>query len=418
MQSFVESYARVIVSIGLDLRKGQELLLVTPVEAAELAAAVAREAYAAGAKYVTVRYFDTAVDRARLELSDPSDLEYLPPEYGADRLRIAKEGDAVAVFLGDDPEALAGVDSERIAAARRPRSARMRPAMELLMKDHHNWCVISAPTQIWASRVFPDLAPEAALEKLIGSVSRACRLDQPDPVVAWKSHANRLGKIANYLTSRQFDRFQYNGPGTDLSVGMPANHVWVGTEGHSSKGNTFIANLPTDETFCAPDWRRVEGTLRGTRPSIMSGTNVGHVSLTVKDGKIVDFTAEQNEDVVRAELDLDEQARSFGEIALVAESSPVAQMKTVFYDGLYDENAGCHLAFGNAYSTNVKGGETMSGDELLEAGLNQSLQHFDFTVGSPELDITAFARDGSQFPVIVKGEWSEQLLTVSGAADG
>ncbi len=416
--SFEEAYAEVIVRVGLDLSPGQELLIRAPVEARELVAAVTRIAYKAGAKCVSIDYRDSAVIRAHYDLVGDDYLTYLPPEFGAARNRIAEIGDATLSILGADPEAFAGVDSERMGIVNRAVSERMRPAMQRTMKDHHNWCVVSAPTAVWATRVYPELPGDQALERLKESVATACRLDHPDPVAAWKAHSERLGRIASYLTKRQFDRFEYKAPGTELSVGMPANHVFVGTEGRSSKGNLFIANLPTDETFSAPDWRRVEGTIQGTRPSIMSGTNVGHVSLAVRDGRIVDFRAEQNEEVVQSELDLDEQARYFGEIAFVAESSPIAKMQTVFYDGLYDENAGCHLAFGNAYSTCLKGGEGMSSDELLKAGLNQSQQHFDFTIGSAALNITAFASDGTSFPILSQGEWSDALLSESGAAVG
>jgi aminopeptidase len=277
---------------------------------------------------------------------------------------------------------------------------------------------VSAPTPVWASRVYPDLPESERLPRLIEAVAHACRLDTPDPVAAWRDHSARLMKTARFLTEQAFDRFHYEAPGTDFTVGMPANQYWIGTEGHASKGNRFIANIPTDETFSAPDWRRVEGTIRSTRPAIISGNNVGIVDLRVHGGKIVEARAERHTEVLESELDLDERARYFGEIALVAESAPVAQMKTVFYDGLYDENAGCHLAFGNAYPNCIKGGATMDTDALLEAGLNQSDQHFDFTIGSDQLSITAHAADGSAFPVMREGEWSPELLEGAGVDNG
>ncbi|MFW5690103.1 MAG: aminopeptidase [Spirochaetota bacterium] len=274
--------------------------------------------------------------------------------------------------------------------------------------------MISMPNPVWARAVFPDLAPEEALDRLFDAVGHACRLDVEDPVAAWREHSNRLMRLAAWLTEQAFDRFHYTASGTDLVVGMPADQHWVGTEGVSSQGITFIANLPTDEVFSAPDRRRVNGRVRSTRPLIQDGTNLGIVEFEVRDGRIVEARAEFEQEVLDQALDLDEGARFFGEIALVSEDAPIAELGTVFFDGLYDENAGCHLAFGNAYATCIEGGGEMTEDEREAAGLNSSQQHSDVTVGSAELTITAIRADGTGFPLMREGRWSDELVAELG----
>ena len=413
---FHERSAAVVAHVGLSIQPGQEVYVRAPIETAEFVPHFVRAAYRRGAKYVHVDYSDQAAVRARLEEAPADTLTHVPSAALAERLRVAKAGGAALAVLGDDPTGLAGVDPARRGPWAKALAEASGEIRELAMKDYFPWCVISIPNPVWARGVYPDLAADAALDRLYDAVAHACRLDADDPVAAWSTHSKRLMRLAAWLTDQAFDAFHYTATGTDLVVGMPDGQHWIGTEGVSASGITFIANLPTDEVFSAPDWRRVDGTARSTRPLILGGTNVGITEFTVAGGKIVDATCERDQAVLDQELDLDDRARFFGEIALVSEDAPIAELATVFFDGLYDENAGCHLAFGNAYANCVDGGAAMDESGRLAAGLNQSNQHADVTIGSPELSIAARRKDATEFPLMERGRWSAQTKQAAGLA--
>jgi aminopeptidase len=410
LDEFLTRYADVVTAVGLNVQRGQEVYVRAPLEASAFVPHVVRSAYRRGARFVHVEYRQQAVTRARLEDAPAESLDYVPRGTLAERLRVVRDGGASLAILGEDPMGLEGVDPGRQATATRALAAASTELRELAMKDHHPWCVISIPNDIWAARVYPGVDPPEALARLTDAAAHACRLDTPDPVAAWTEHSGRLMRLAAWLTGQAFGRFDYRAPGTELSVGMPERHHWIGTEGRSADGITFIANLPTDEVFCAPDWRRVDGTLRSTRPLIAGGTNLGRVDFTVRQGRIVEARAERGQEILDHELDLDERARYFGEVALVSEDAPIAELGTTFYDGLYDENAGCHFAFGNAYANCVEGGATLDDEGRLAAGLNTSRQHFDFTVGSDQLSITGVRADGSAISIMERGRWTDVVL--------
>ncbi|MFW5745503.1 MAG: aminopeptidase [Spirochaetota bacterium] len=413
-REFFERYAAVVAAVGLSIQPDQEVYVRAPIEASDFVPHFVRAAYRRGARYVHVDYRQQAATRARLEEAPADSLSYVPPGATTERLRIARDGGASLAVLGEDPTGLSGIDADRKAVAMKALAEASHEIRELAMKDFFPWCVISIPNPVWARTVYPDLPEDEALAKLFDAVAHACRLDTPDPVAAWRDHSDRLMKIADWLTLEAFDRFHYEAPGTDLTVGMPANQHWIATEGYSANGITFIANLPTDEVFSAPDWRRVEGTVRSTRPLVLDGTDVGIAEFVVREGRIVDAKCEREQEVLDAELDLDEYARLFGEIALVPEDAPIAELGTTFFDGLYDENAGCHLAFGNAYANCVAGGDRFEPEARREAGLNVSEQHTDFTVGSDRLTLTAYRKDGSEMVVMREGRWTPEMQAAAG----
>ena len=271
------------------------------------------------------------------------------------------------------------------------------------------------PTTAWSRRVYPDLPDAEGLSKLCDAVSHACRLDTESPVLEWKRDTARLAGIAAWLGERSFDRFELRGPGTELVLDMPPSQRWIGDVARTPGGTEFIPNMPTQEVFSAPDWRTAEGRVRSTRPMILGGANVGLAEFELDGGRIVHSRCEGEQKILDQELDLDDRSRYLGEIALVSEDSRIAELKTTFYDGLYDENAGCHLAFGNSYAGCVDGGGGMTDDEKLEAGLNVSKQHVDFTVGSDELTVTAVDAEGGSVDIIEAGRWTSQVLSGSGA---
>ena len=406
---FYTRFADVVANIGLNIQREQEVFVSAPIEAAAFVPYFARAAYRRGAKYVHVEYRHQAVKRARLENAPIESLSYVSPGRFAERLRVGKAGGAYLGILGEDPTGLAGIDPSRREPWAKAISEAREEIRTLMMENHFPWCVVSIPNSAWAGVVFPDSDAESALDRLFDAVARVCRLDTEDPIATWRAHSDTLSRIAAWLTEQAFDRFHYRAPGTDLTIGMPAGQRWIGTGTLSAAGIQFIANLPTDEVFSAPDWRRVDGRVRSTRPIVVSGVNLGIVEFVVRDGRIAEARCEGDEAVLLQELDLDDRARYFGEIALVSQDAPIARIGTTFFDMLYDENAGCHLAFGSAYPGCVEGGEEMDASRRKEAGLNVSGQHLDFTVGSDELTITATRDDGGTFPIMHGGRWSAEL---------
>ncbi len=407
-QSFVEAYARLAVRTGTNVQEGQELYITSDIAAAGFAAECAAEAYRAGARFVFVRYRDDALTRARVE-NARGDLDYLRTFEIDGIIDMVRDGAAVLSIRGGDPHGLAGLDPQRMAMINRTVAQAGSPLRRMIQGNHSNWSINSLPTPEWASRVFPQESPERALLRLTELVRQACRLDTPDPAAAWDAHAIRLQAIASALTEEAFDSFHYQGPGTDLRVGMPANQNWIAAGESAQNGVRCLPNVPTEEVFSAPDWRRASGTLQSSRDFAISGTNVGIVTMRLEDGKIVEASATRDSDTLQTWLDLDDRARYFGEIAMVSQDSPLAQMGVVFHDPLYDENCGCHFAFGSAYPASIRGGNDMSEEQLIEAGLNVSKQHMDLTVGSAELSITGSRKGGEEVPIQKNGVWSDWL---------
>lgn len=411
---FDRAYAHLVVAAGVQLREGQELYVRIPVEAASFAGPLAEAAYRAGARFVHVEFRDQASARARLEHAREETLTFVPEALIGERTRVIREGGASIAILGDDPAALDGVAADRLGTVMKAIGAASDEFRSILMAHLSPWLVISYPTAAWARRVYPELPVADAVDRLRGDVAAVCRLNEADPVAAWLEHDRRMTHLADWLTARAFDRFEYRAPGTELTVGMPAGQRWEGGGSATPSGHRFMANMPTDEVFAAPHRDRVEGTIRSTRPLVHSGRNMGICSFVVRDGRIVEATSERDQSGLEEQLNIDDDARRFGEIALVSEDAPVAKAGRVFYDGLYDENAGCHLAFGRAYPTSLVDGRDLDDNALRERGLTVSRQHFDFIIGSSELDVVAIGDDGTRTPILEQGLWSSAVRDVIG----
>ncbi len=386
----LERYAELVVRVGANVGPGQILFVLAQVEHAPLVRAVARAGYAAGARRVDVQYADQHVRRAMIELGPEDMLEYTPSwieeRFGsmAGQALLSITGDPDPDLLSDLPGALVG-------------RARMRRANEITqqqMADRTlNWAIVAAPNPGWATRVFG----EPDVERLWGEVELCMRLDEPDPVAAWQQHLSRLRRRADTLNELAFDRLRYSGPGTDFTVGLLPGVRWT-TALHSTRdGREYVANMPTEEVYTSPDCRRAEGTIAATMPLALGGTLVQGLRLTVRDGRIVEVQADRGADVVRAQLEIDERAAYFGELALVDSSSRVGQRGITFFDTLFDENATCHIAYGR--------GATDSTDSTSQEGVNQSVVHTDFMVGGPQLEIDGLRMDGGSVPILRGGAW-------------
>lgn len=409
----LDQFAELIVKIGLNLQPGQKLIVngknatrgVT-LEAAPLLQRVAHHAYKIGARLVDVIYDDPQLSVERLKHAPKGSLDEFPTWRTQAITEYVTAGNALMTVYADDPDRYNGLNAEDVLKIQKAMEKNLQPAMEQLMLNTFNWCLIALPVPGWAKKLFPKDEPEVAVEKLWEVIFRLCRLDQPDPVKAWEDHIHNLHSRGKYLTDKAYDALHYSGPGTDFTLGLPKDNIWESARITSTRGVPYVANLPTEEVFSMPHKDRADGTVTATLPLAHAGKIIDGFSLTFKNGRVVDFKAKQNEDILKGILDTDETARHLGEVALVPNSSPIAQSKMMFFNTLFDENAASHLALGSAYRSTMKGGEQMSAEEFSAAGGNVSKTHEDFMIGSGELDIDGITKDGKREAIMRKGEWA------------
>ena len=408
------NYAELLVRKGVNLRPGQRLHVTCPVEAADLGRRIADSAYRAGGKLVEVHWVDDAVTRSRFVHAAPESFDEIPTARADALIKGVERGDALLAITGADPDLLKGQDPDLVAKAQRMMLEYMQPYSAAVSTSRINWCVAAASIDAWAARVFPDEPEASRVTRLWEAIFTATRADLRDPVAAWDAHTADLAHRRDSLNERQFDALRYTGPGTDLTLGLPKNHVWMGGGGRAANDAEFIANIPTEEVFTAPHRERADGTVSSTRPLSYAGTLIDGFSLTFSGGKVVEVKAKQGEEALRRLIDTDEGSARLGEVALVPHGSPISASGVLFYNTLFDENASCHLAVGRAYPTSVAGGAEMSPDELKAAGANHSLTHVDFMIGSGELDIDGLTADGSSVPLMRSGEWAEPAVADAG----
>ncbi len=411
-QAQVTKYIDLILQVGLNIQKGQRLLVAgsllygIDVALAPFVRQLATAAYAHGASYVDVVWGDPLLDLVRLQAAPAETLSQYPKWPAAARLEHVEAGDAMLSVHADDPDLLAGVDPKLVATQINAIRAGVQPAAQYLFRNSTNWCVVAAPLPAWAAKVLPDVPAAEQEERLWQMIFTTCRVDTPDPVASWRKHIADLTGRAAYLTHKQYAAVTYSGPGTRLKVGLPAGHIWNGGQTVSGNGITFVANLPTEEVFTLPDRAAVEGHLTSTRPFIYGGTTIDGMSLAFKEGKVVDFSARSGETILRELLATDEGSSRLGEVSLVPNSSPISRLGVTMHSVLFDENASSHLAFGNAYRFSLKDADGLSAEEFAQRGGNTSKVHSDFMIGSAELDIDGVLPDGKTEPVMRAGEWA------------
>jgi aminopeptidase len=396
----LERYANLALRVGANLQPGQPLSVLAQVEHAPLTRAVADVAYRLGASYVDVQYGDSHIRRAMIERG-PDDALIHTPSWQLTRVRDlnARQGALVAIAGDPDPELLSDLDGERVGKARQLELARAnsRQVNELLA----NWTIVAYPTEGWAKAVFG----EPDVERLWEAVAFATRLDEPDPVAAWREHLTRLQERARLLNEHRFDAIRFRGPGTDLTVGLLPFSVWRAASFITAWGLEHVPNMPTEEVFTTPDLRRTEGVVRSTRPLNVLGTTIRDLRLRFEGGRAVDVQASAGADVVRGQLETDGSSSYLGEVALVDGTSRVGRTGLTFMETLFDENATCHIAYGDAVVYATEGVAELSADERRERGVNSSVVHTDFMIGGPEVDVDALDADGRVTPLIRSDEW-------------
>jgi aminopeptidase len=387
-----DRYAELAVRVGANVQPGQLVDVMARVEHAAVARAVTRAAYRAGAAYVDVYYTDQHIRRALIEGAADEMLSWTPPWLLNRAKQVGDERAAVIALTGDaEPNLLADLPGERVGKARM--LALAEESNRQINEQLNNWTVIGVPNVGWAEQMFG----EPDLERLWKAVEFTVRLDEDDPVAAWRSHVERIGKRARMLNDLEVDSIHFKGPGTDLRVGLLPESRWQGCESLTDTGLPYVANMPTEEVFTTPDLRRTEGFVRSTRPLALYGRIVRGLEVRFEAGRIVEVKADEGADVVQGQLDTDDTAAYLGEIALVDGTSRIGQTGLTFFDTLFDENTTCHVAYGGAYAEAVEGG-------VIE-GVNVSNVHTDFMVGGPEVDVDAVTRSGAVVPLLRDDVW-------------
>lgn len=405
-QTTMEKYADLVLQMGVNIQKDQALVINGPVEGAEFIRLVAKKAYDLGAKDVHVSWADDELGLLKYQHAADEVLENFPNWKVELQESYAKDGAAFLSIHATDPDLLMDIDPNRVATASKASGTALKNFRQYIMNDLVTWTVISIPTTKWAEKIFPDKKGEHAVSALWDTIYKMARVDNDDPIAEWEVHNAKLKKAYEMLNVKQYDALHLKAPGTDLTIGLPKDHIWQGGAAVTEKGIAFNPNMPTEEVFTAPHKYIVDGTVSSTKPLNYGGSLIDQFQLTFKDGKVIDFKAEKGEEVLKHLLDSDEGAKRIGEIALVPDASPISQSGLIFYNTLFDENASCHIALGKAYPTNVKDGEKMDEDTLDKNGINDSLVHVDFMVGSNKMDIDGVFADGKKEAVFRQGAWA------------
>lgn len=396
----LEKLARLAVRFGVNIQPGQVLYLTAPSAGLELVRLVVEEAYRAGAAHVLTFIGDDRVTLAKYRFGNDGALDYAPEFLVGALAEEARAGRLARLGIyGETPSLLAGEPAEKVARVGRANATANRPLMEAITTST-NWSIVACATPAWAAEVFPAETPDAALSKLWDLIFKATRIDEEDPVAAWRRDFGELQRRRNILQDHSFDALHFEGGGTDLTVGLAKGHRWVGGDERRPNGLTYAPNLPTEEVFTMPDRNRVNGRAEFSKTSVIQGTKVEGLVVEFKDGRAVSIAAQTGEKVAQDYFTTDEGASYLGEVALVSNTSPVAQTDTLFLNTLFDENAACHIAFGMAYSINL--GEGMDPED---AGMNKSKIHHDCMIGHGQLDVTGITADGTRVPVMEAGEF-------------
>lgn len=405
-QEKLEKYAELALKKGVNIQKGQELVVTAKLSAASFVRLVAKKAYQAGAKHVHIEWRDDDLTRTRFLYAPEESFEDYPEWKVHAFETLAEKNAAFLSIYSPNPELLKDIDPEKVAKDNKVEGEALKKFDEFIVKDKVSWSLISVPSETWAAKVFPDLEKEEAIARLWEMIFKMTRVDQEDPVAAWDDHVKNLQNKAAVLNRKKFKKLHYKAPGTDLTIEFHEKHRWIDATSTNAKGTPFVANIPSEEVYTLPLKTGVNGKVRSTMPLVYNGNLIEGIELTFKEGRIVDYAAKSGFETLKHLIETDEGSHYLGEVALVQHDSPISQSGLLFYNTLYDENASCHLAIGEAYPTTLEGGADMTREELDAHGVNDSINHVDFMIGSAELDIDGELADGSRIPVMRGGRWA------------
>jgi len=399
-------FANLAVKVGVNLQKDQFLVVNCPVECAYIARAITEQAYLAGAGQVFVNWRDDVISRLTMQNAQEEVLKDIPQWQKDKSEYYISKGVALISVAASDPALYAGIDSGKIRRVSTANAMSQKSFHEATMSNYLRWCVVSVPTAKWAQKVYPDCDEQQAVENLWKAIETIMRLDTPDPVKAWEDHCTTLFNRANFLNENNFDAIHLkNSKGTDIVIGLPENHNWLAAKEKAQDGVEFLANIPTEEVFTAPHRLKANGKVVNALPLVENGNIIDDFYLEFKDGKIVDFGAQKGYETLKGLIETDEGTRYLGEIALVSKQSPIAKQNRLFFNTLFDENASCHLAIGKGYPSCVKDFLSLDEKQLFERGINNSIQHVDFMIGTPDMHIEGIKKDGTRVVIFENGDW-------------
>ena len=406
--NLLHNYARLVVRVGVNLQREQILVINAPIECAEFVRVIAKEAFAAGAHDVVVSWNDEQLAHIRYQEGKMALFTEFPEWRRAFYEDYAAQGAAFVSIAARDPEIFGDIEPEKLKLANQAAGAALMEYRERLMNNRNTWCVVSVPTKGWAKKVFPELPEDEAVARLWCEIYKTVRVGEGiDTVKAWQEHIAFLHKAADFLNANDFQKLHYtNRLGTDLTIELPEGHIWAGGAEKSELGTVFAANMPTEEVYTLPKRDGVNGIVYATKPLNFNGNLIEDFWLRFENGRVTDFAAKKGEKILRGLIETDEGSHFLGEVALVPYDSPISKSGVLFYNTLFDENAACHLALGKAYPTCLKDGEKMDSVTLLQHGVNDSLMHEDFMVGSRDLEIVGTRRDGTEVQVFHEGNFA------------
>lgn len=402
----LENYAELAVRVGSNLQKDQYLFVDVTVENIELARLIAKKGYEAGAKQVFINYEDDVVTRLHYDNAPLEEFDHFPIWQSAQKEWLADQGCAFIKIKSSSPDLLKGVDADKVANFQKAAGQGLAKYREASMSNKISWTVMAAPSKDWAATMFKELPQEQQIPALWEAIFKSTRADLENPVAAWKEHDHTLSAKVKQLNDLNFLKLHYTAPGTDLTIQLPQNHVWNGGGSKNAAGFDFMANIPTEEVFTAPFKEGVEGYVSSTKPLSYSGNIIDDIKVTFEKGRIVEVQASSGETVLKNLVSTDDGSHYLGEVALVPHHSPISESGLLYYNTLFDENASNHLAIGNAYAFCVKDGTELSHEQLAEIGLNRSITHVDFMIGSAEMNIDGVTQDGQIIPVFRNGNWA------------
>ena len=401
----IDKLANLAIKRGVGLQKGQDLLITAPLESLPLVRKIAEHAYKEGAHLVTPLFTDSDITLSRFKHAPTESFDHAANWLFNGMGEAFDNNTARMAIAGDDPMLLSEMDPEKVSRANKAMAKAYKPARERITEFKINWNIVSWPGKAWASRVFPDLPIDEAVIKLADAIFDASRASVEDPIQAWDDHNEKLRKKTNWLNEKNFAALQYNGPNTNLKIGLADEHEWMGGASKAQNGIICNPNIPSEEVFTTPHAYKVDGVVSSTKPLSYQGTLIENIKVTFKDGKIIEASASKGNEVLQKVLKSDEGASRIGEVALVPHSSPISQSGIIFYNTLFDENAASHIALGQCYSKCFKGEIDLSKEEISKRGGNSSMIHIDWMIGSDKIDVDGIDQNGNTVPVFRKGEW-------------